>query len=563
MNESPSPSGSQPARSNREETFLASKPLTMLSEAEQMQLFDDVCGAGGKDPELMKRLQEVLRSTPGAAENYLDYAAMHADLYGAVRLARVHELVAAEVETLDEESTQLSINEAIPRSRTSSKVSLAQLAAWSSPLIAVAASLFFLLPYLIESPPATNTSTGTNANTTDLAASSPSDPLQGNVAIRGPSPEASEVWVAAVAKVNYSDVESGAFQTGSMLQTGDTVEFDAGRMEIEFQQGAVVALEGPAAFTISSRNSGQLLAGRLAAVVPPWADGFCIDTAKLQVIDRGTSFAISVDDQQDVAVTVTKGEVEVISPESQFGQRVLAGKTVHANEVGVRAAKVDASLVSLTKRLPDRPDGSDVEVVGRYQHDWISGIPGKPRRAGPWRYYTNVKEKIGNPKAYQELLWDPRGVGCYDADGISKPFREGLSIIKLRQGSGHPGHGTRQTPNGISHYAIAAFTIPEDGIYRIESGWIFRPENQPLDQSRPWSAKQSIDVVVHVDSDEPVITAKCRRDGFLKFGGPIGGLRAGATVYVGVGPGQYNFNDRFEWGFFIVRELETTIDPSI
>ncbi len=583
----------KPSNSADKQKFFSSESLSEISESEQLTLFDRVCATGGEHPELVEQLQSLLRSSQAAAKQYLNYTAMHADLYGAVRIARAHELVSAEmsgsgvpihdsavditplgsvlpntvaaadssiiyqsnnVTQNDADKNDSAMTVAIPPSSRMPK-----LAPWLIPLLATAAGVLLLLSVGGED------SSSKASRDTEIASQgitlTPSTPR-----LSAPSlySDASTDWLKAVAKINSSYVDGKSLMAGSILLSGDTIEFETGRVEIEFQQGAVVALEGPALFTVSSRNSGVLLSGRLAAIVPPWADGFCIETSRLQVVDRGTSFAVSVNAKQEVEVAVTKGEVEVYSSGHTAGHRVLAGKSVLADHAGVGAGKPNVSLVSLTDRLPKRPDATEVEVVGRYQHDWVSGKPGEPRRVGPWRYFTNGTALIGQPHLYQELLWDPRGIGCYDGDGISNPTGDGpLRLIKLRRGSGHPGHGTKQAFDAIPRYAIAAFQVPEDGHYHIESGWLFRPESLPIDKRPSNASEQLVDVVVHVDEQPPTMAKKCQGDGFLKFEGSLGELHAGATIYVGVGPGEYNYNDRFQWGFFIVRELEPVNDDSI
>ena len=353
-------------------------------------------------------------------------------------------------------------------------------------------------------------------------------------------------WSSPEAKRELRDV----------LNAGDWIEIEAGSLEVEFSQGAVAVIEGPARFSPKGPNAGVLTAGRLAAVVPPWADGFQIDTPSLRLIDRGTQFAVSVDSEQGVDVAVTEGEVEIARTESDKTvsdtRLVKAGAGVRADASGVQSVGVDASLVSLAGRLPERPNETEVEVVGRYQWDFVPGVPDQPAHAGSWRYYTNGYGPIGDPNNYQELLWDPDGEGHYDFDGSNpKEGRGPLAIAKLRKNSGHPGHGSEQARDKIDRYVIAAFITPSEGVYRLESGWIVRPEN------RKWLENQAVDVFVHVDDAPPVLRADCQQNENCRFRADFGLLPAGAKIYVAVGPKGINYNDRFEWGFVFTRELES------
>ncbi len=371
-------------------------------------------------------------------------------------------------------------------------------------------------------------------------------------------------WAPSVALIGRVDKvvwgDQGTFEIGSLLVKGQRIEIESGDLEIEFGQGAVVVIEGPALLTLSTANSAVLESGRLAAIVPPWANGFRVDTPSLRLVDRGTQFAVAVNSDRQTDLAVTKGEVQVSHGQSPRGaadtRLVTAGGGVRSGSAGVVATEINASLAGLTKQLPERPDESQVEYMGAYQLDFSAGVPDQPRQSGPWRYYTNARSKIGDPDGYQELLWDPADVGWYDLNGSDTS--EGpppLSFVKLRPNGGHPGHGGAQSIDGIDHYAIAAFTVPKAGVYHLESGWLVRPEN------RPELLNQGIDLLVHVDRAEPVLRLDCEKDRHVRFRGKLGELPAGATIYVAVGPRGPNYNDRFEWGFVIAREIATDSAP--
>ena len=89
-----------------------------------------------------------------------------------------------------------------------------------------------------------------------------------------------------------------------------------------------------------------------------------------------------------------------------------------------------------------------------------------------------------------------------------------------------------------------------DGVFRIESGWLVRRE------SREDIANQSVDLIIHINEQAPIFSETCNRDGLLKFCCPLGTVRKGDRVFVAVGPQGVDFNDRFEWDFAIVRELD-------
>lgn len=124
---------------------------------------------------------------------------------------------------------------------------------------------------------------------------------------------------------------------GAVLYPG-TLQLKRGLVEIQFYSGAQVAMEGPAVMEMVSDMEARFHKGKMRAEVPPPAQGFKISAPKVEVIDRGTSFAMEVDDRGTADVQVFQGKVELADPTRpqkvhtiQEGRRVLS-----AGEEGVR-----------------------------------------------------------------------------------------------------------------------------------------------------------------------------------------------------------------------------------
>src|SRR5690606_38530710 len=107
------------------------------------------------------------------------------------------------------------------------------------------------------------------------------------------------VWhPASVAKVR----EDGWLSPGMLhLESGTAV--------IAFNSGATALVEGPAELSIESVNRLFLKSGRLAAHVPPQAFGFTVNTPRLNAVDLGTRFGISVDEEGNSELHVMEGVV--------------------------------------------------------------------------------------------------------------------------------------------------------------------------------------------------------------------------------------------------------------
>ncbi|XZE56547.1 FecR domain-containing protein [Planctomycetaceae bacterium SH139] len=103
----------------------------------------------------------------------------------------------------------------------------------------------------------------------------------------------------------------------------EIVRLFAGSVELTFDDGAVVAVDGPIEFRPLSTGQLELRRGRLLASVPQKAIGFTVSTPTSKIVDLGTEFEVAVNDAGESDVQVLKGEVEVasITPEKDNVQK--------------------------------------------------------------------------------------------------------------------------------------------------------------------------------------------------------------------------------------------------
>lgn len=132
-----------------------------------------------------------------------------------------------------------------------------------------------------------------------------------------------------------TDSHSAQWQNGAMLPVGQSLlavgqklSLVSGLVEISFDNGARVLLEGPAELILDSPMHATLAHGQLTAEVPESAIGFTIQTPMVNVVDLGTKFGVRVSPKGMTDVAVFSGEV-VASPRdakvnSDEGIRVLA-----------------------------------------------------------------------------------------------------------------------------------------------------------------------------------------------------------------------------------------------
>ena len=105
---------------------------------------------------------------------------------------------------------------------------------------------------------------------------------------------------------------SAAPQIGQPLAAGQSLNLAAGVAEIEFDVGAKVVLQGPAAFELLSDKIARLDVGKAAVKINnERARGFKILTSETTFVDQGTEFGVEVTPGGANRVYVFKGEVDV------------------------------------------------------------------------------------------------------------------------------------------------------------------------------------------------------------------------------------------------------------
>ncbi len=88
----------------------------------------------------------------------------------------------------------------------------------------------------------------------------------------------------------------------------------SGVVEIDFDYGARVVIEGPAIFYLNSAQTMTLNSGRVYAfVLSKSAKGFTVNTPTSRVVDMGTEFGVSVDYNGNSDIYMTRGKAALYS----------------------------------------------------------------------------------------------------------------------------------------------------------------------------------------------------------------------------------------------------------
>lgn len=136
-------------------------------------------------------------------------------------------------------------------------------------------------------------------------------------------------------------------QTGAGLSAG-WLKLKQGTIQVELISGASVLIEGPAAIELISPLKAFCQYGKVRASVPEQVQGFTIETSRLNVVDLGTEFTLSLDPTGSGHVQVIDGMVELHSPDQRTTrseiQSLTTGEGVQFDQRGTINRLTDAIL---------------------------------------------------------------------------------------------------------------------------------------------------------------------------------------------------------------------------
>ena len=183
----------------------------------------------------------------------------------------------------------------------------------------------------------------------------------------------------------------------SLVVLGDKFLLTSGLMEITYDTGAKVILEGPVTYAVDSRDGGFLAVGKLTArlekkgevgrqkanetvnpksLVPPLSTIhyplFTIKTPTATVTDMGTEFGVSVTEDKSVDVQVFRGLVDVqrqdVSGLAQTSKyQLTANEGLHIDHGVARVSRTKATR----SHFPAIRRDNAQKLAARYQFDEI------------------------------------------------------------------------------------------------------------------------------------------------------------------------------------------------
>jgi len=201
------------------------------------------------------------------------------------------------------------------------------------------------------------------------------EPPAPQVVVESPVPIAPPLVATIIKSVDAQwDRQEFSVSEGTRL-TASAMVLQQGFVEIAFDDGAEVILQAPCAFGLQSAGKMFLQRGAVCAKVPQRAHGFTVETFSSSVVDYGTEFGVSVENEsldQQCEIHVFDGIVGVRSNnERQFpltylkrGQAAIAKTTGH-----LKIGQISDSPQRFVQRLFDTDSG----LVGWWRFEEDSG----------------------------------------------------------------------------------------------------------------------------------------------------------------------------------------------
>ncbi len=210
------------------------------------------------------------------------------------------------------------------------------------------------------------------ARSHDNALMSPSMPSPTDV----PAPNA-VAQLTRVAHCRWSDAGE-YYQPGDRLAAGQLLDLAAGVVELRFDAGVKVILQGPARADLTSAMAMRLQSGKMTAeILRPEARGFQVQTPKGKVVDLGTEFGVEVTPTRDVEVHVFKGEVVVehtARASAQAGSHVLHDQGLRMESGTAGPLLVEEQGESFIRTIDDADRDKHVVAYWRFEDHPVGAV---------------------------------------------------------------------------------------------------------------------------------------------------------------------------------------------
>jgi hypothetical protein len=240
--------------------------------------------------------------------------------------------------------------------------------------------------------------------------------------------------ITGMVECQWVDLHAQAFD-GAHVTLGRKYDLVSGLVEITYDTGAKVILQGPVTYQVESANGGFLSLGKLTGEVKArQAKGFAVRTPTATVTDLGTEFGVEVDNRGNTTSHVFRGSVEV---------QTLAANGKTQGDVQLLHASQSARVERTDKPLPG--SSRTTAFVAPPKHvDFVRDIPRRTIKTldlvdvvAGGSGFSGRRDRgidpIGEQVSHPDEHWAIYGTYCYSRVS-NMPFIDGIFIPDGRKG---------------------------------------------------------------------------------------------------------------------------------
>jgi hypothetical protein len=273
----------------------------------------------------------------------------------------------------------------------------------------------------------------------------PQAPKEGQPIAAATPPQASAPKIAATLSTSFDAQWAGkkSMALGRKVVEGERLSLKSGVVKLDMLGGAAVVVEGPSELKLTGPDAFRLDHGKAAVRVALGAASFVVDTPTMQVVDLGTEFGVQTGAAGDNQVAVFDGKVALERPspaETQTGLRDQPVSSEPAVQVGAgyqvslpagktfseEAVRPEVLTNSRQFLRPDEIDvrlralagsQSDQKLAAHYERQRLSGLlayEGFDAASGGAEFALGMSSPAISPQANMQFVSDAGG----DRSGI-------------------------------------------------------------------------------------------------------------------------------------------------
>jgi hypothetical protein len=186
--------------------------------------------------------------------------------------------------------------------------------------------------------------------------------------------------VATVSRVESSSTTL-TWVAGDKLSSGDALKFASGLVELDLRGRGRMIVEGPADIEFTGPTGAVLRKGRILLRVTPAGHGYRLETPRGSLVDLGTEFGVSVDEQTgQVETHVLEGEVKAIP--NKGGEQILLRHDEGLKQTGDLNVRIPADRGSFYASLPPVRRGSPAMIHWNMDTNGTSSVQANAKGFG-------------------------------------------------------------------------------------------------------------------------------------------------------------------------------------